>query len=161
MMVKQRKEQTCFVICFSKIYIGIIVYAPLNNCGTPSLRQTLSHRGKTPRYLCFLTAFISSLDKRKVSGDEVSVNMEPSQTELLSSWHGGELGCFIITVLTITPRQGSLSASLPACPHTLIIFSFPPPPPPFASVSSSFYQAYTAWFLPWVAEPTQVGVIVV
>lgn len=25
----------------------------------------------------------------------------------------------------------------------------------------SFYQAYAAWFLPWVAAPTQVGVIVV
>lgn len=50
----------------------------------------------------------------------------------------------------------------PCYPRVLIIFISPPHP-----LSSlllpllSFYHAYAAWFLPWVAAPTQVGVIVV
>lgn len=108
-------------------------------------------------FCSLLKAFTPLLSSRKLSGGWLSVNTKPSQAELLSVWHVGELSCFIITVLTITPRQGSLSVSLPAIlsssslsPFLLLLL-----------LLLSFYQAYAAWFLPWVAAPTQVGVTVV
>lgn len=82
----------------SKVWFGVVV----------SPRQTPVYRGKTLNAFCILS--------RQMEGIRgwIPLNVEPSQTELLPSWHGGELGCFIIEVLTITPRQGSLSASLAA-----------------------------------------------
>lgn len=75
--------------------------------GLVSLRH-LSTKGKTLNDFCILSRQMEGIRGR------IPLNVEPSQTELLLSWHGGELGCFIIAVLTITPRQGSLSASLAA-----------------------------------------------
>lgn len=56
--------------------------------------------------------------------ERASVNMELIQIERWLSWHGGELGCFIITALKITPSQGSLSASLPTLFHLTYSLSF-------------------------------------
>lgn len=70
--------------------------------------------------------------KNEVTWRLILLNTKPSLNELLSSWHVGELSCFIITTLT----EAGISVCLPPCyPHIYIIF--PPPALPWCVLLSS------------------------
>lgn len=104
---------------------------------------------------------VSSLDRWKVSGDGflwMWSQAKPSSccrgteansavsSSRCSQLHPGRDLCLPPSLLSSCTHHFLPSSSSPLLALTFLLF---------------FYRVYAAWFLPWVAAPTQVGVIVV